>query len=78
MSLQSEIVMPMFLAVPATILIAGSIVLQFKSGSLVSAISCTGHAVSMAYGMQEATNIEAQHVGARHTCSEESVPFHAW
>lgn len=33
-------VMPMFLAVPSTIFMAGSIVAQLRSGSLVSAISC--------------------------------------
>ena len=36
----SSTVMPMFLAVPATIFIAASIVTAFRSGILVSAISC--------------------------------------
>ena len=36
------IVIPMFLAVPSTIFMAGSMLVQFRSGSLISAISCTG------------------------------------
>ena len=35
------IVIPMFLAVPSTIFMAGSMLVQFRSGSLISAISCT-------------------------------------
>lgn len=37
----ASMLIPMFLAVPATIFIAASTLLQFKSGNLVSAISCT-------------------------------------
>lgn len=37
----ASMLIPMFLAVPATIFIAASTLEQFKSGNLVSAISCT-------------------------------------
>ena len=47
------IVIPMFLAVPSTIFMAGSMLVQFKSGSLISAISCIEHPKTTSHEVAE-------------------------
>ena len=46
-------VMPMFLAVPSTTRMAASMVVQFKSGNLVSAISCRHHSAASSANIQD-------------------------
>ena len=48
---QSLTVTPMFLAVPSTIFIAASTVVAFRSGSFISAISCTCHMKAESYSL---------------------------